>query len=272
MKHFITPTELNAQGHDYICLDIRGPKAYEAGHLPHAFVLDVTSDLSGVVGPHGGRHPLPDFDTLAAKLASFGITPQSKIVIYDSWLFLAGRLWWTLRYMGFTHVKVLAGGIERWTREGFPLTQTSPPLPATPTPFHYTLQSHMVMTRDEVLQSSNSQSHVIIDARAPERYAGTDIDTMDGMTGHIPTAINHFWADGFDANGPLPTDQLKKLFADVSATTKPIVTYCGSGITACLTMLTMSEVGIESTLYVGSSSDWVTYPNFPIKTGVEILK
>lgn len=272
MKHFITPAELAAQTNNYIILDIRGQQAYEQTHIPNAFVLDVTSDLSGPVATHGGRHPLPDFDILANKLASFGITSNSQIVVYDSWLFLAGRLWWTLKYMGLTDVKVLAGGIERWARESFPLTQEPTPLPAEPSTFNYTLQSHMIMTRDEVLQSSIEHSHIIVDARAPECYTGLEVDTMDGMTGHIPTAINHFWANGFDANGPLPPKALKELFKDITTTDKPIVTYCGSGITACLTMLAMGEIGIESALYVGSSSDWVTYRDFPIQTGVERLK
>lgn len=272
MKHFITPTELVKEQAKYIILDIRGQKAYGAAHIPNAYVLDVTSDLSGPVKKHGGRHPLPDFNVLADKLASFGITKDSHIVVYDSWLFLAGRLWWTLRYMGLSHVKVLAGGIERWIREGQPVTNIPTPLQTTTASFNYHLQDHMVMTHDHVLESSQTRSHIIIDARTPERYTGTDIDTMDGMTGHIPTAINHFWADSFDANGPLPQEQLKDVFKNILSVTKPIVTYCGSGITACLTMLAMAEIGIESALYVGSSSDWVTYPNAPIATGIENIK
>lgn len=271
MSNFITPAELSSSMEDVIILDARGFHDYKKGHIIGAFPVDLDKDLSGPIGEHGGRHPLPDMAQLAKRLETFGITTEVKVVIYDSWLLLAGRLWWLLRYMGLSDVRVLAGGIERWVREGYPLTQDPTPLVQEMVAFNYTLQDYMVMSYDEVLAASNSKSHVIIDARSPERYSGSVLDTMDGMTGHIPGAINHFYENGYTAAGPRSTEELQDMYLATMNDGRPIVTYCGSGVTACNTILTMNEVGIESALYVGSSSDWVTYDNSPIQRGVETL-
>ena len=176
-----------------------------------------------------------------------------------------------LRYMGLTDVRVLSGGVERWVKEGHGLTKEPTPLPAEPSVFNYELQTHMVMSRDEVLKASESGDHVIIDARAPFRYAGSQVDTMDGMTGHIPGAVNHFYESGYTVDGPKPVKDLEAEYYNEIYQNRPVVTYCGSGVTACNALLTMSEVGLESALYVGSSSDWVTYDGFPLNTGVETL-
>ena len=133
------------------------------------------------------------------------------------------------------------------------------------------LQTHMVMSRDEVLKASETGDHVIIDARAPFRYDGSQVDTMDGMTGHIPGAVNHFYESGYTVDGPKSVKDLEAEYYNEIYQNRPVVTYCGSGVTACNALLTMSEVGLESALYVGSSSDWVTYDGFPLNTGVETL-
>ncbi|MBS4913220.1 MAG: sulfurtransferase [Veillonella sp.] len=271
MKHFITPDELAAKQQNTVILDVRGPEAYAKGHIEGAFVMSLDGDLSGPVAEHGGRHPLPDMAVFAKKLESFGITKESHIVICDSWIFLAGRLWWMLRYIGLENIQVLNGGIERWVKEGHPITTEPTVLPEKASFLDYRLQPHMFMGRAEVLAASEAGDHVIIDARAGARYEGSVIDTFDGMTGHIPGAVNYFWENCYTADGVKLVEELKEMFKDLFTTKKPIVAYCGSGITACLTMLAMYEVGIDAALYVGSSSDWVTYDNFPIKTGCEFI-
>lgn len=271
MSNFITPTELLSVMDEVILLDARGFHDYNKGHIKGAFPIDLDKDLTGPLGEHGGRHPLPDMDRLAKTFETFGITMNAKVVIYDSWLFLAGRLWWTLRYMGLADVRVLSGGIERWVQEGYLLTKAPTPLSTKPTVFNYKLQKHMIMTRNEVLTASETKSHVIIDARSPERYSGSEVDTMDGMTGHIPGAVNHFYESGYTAEGPRSIKDLENEFYNEIHQNRPLVTYCGSGVTACNALLAMNEIGLKSALYVGSSSDWVTYEDFPIHTGVENL-
>ena len=173
MSNFITPNELLACLDEVIILDARGYQDYKKGHIKGSYAVDLNKDLTGPLGEHGGRHPLPDMERLAHTFESYGITRDSKVVVYDSWLFLAGRLWWMLRYMGLTDVRVLSGGVERWVKEGHSLTKEPTPLPAEPSVFNYELQTHMVMSRDEVLKASESGDHVIIDARAPFRYDGS---------------------------------------------------------------------------------------------------
>lgn len=271
MSNFITPEELYNHKNEYIILDARGKYDYKLGHIDGAYAVDIEHDLSGSVGVHGGRHPLPNMDELSHTLGAFGLTRDSKVLVYDSWIFLCGRLWWTLKFLGITHVKVLSGGIERWVREGYTLTEDETPLMDHSVPLDYKIQQTMVMTRDEVLQSSKSKDHIIIDARAPERYSGSDVDTMDGMTGHVPSAINYFFGHLYTIEGPRAKEELEEWFCPVLKNPRPIVTYCGSGVTACLTMLAMGEVGLTSALYVGSSSDWVTYEGFPLATGCEYI-
>lgn len=266
-----SPKELQEQLDRVVVLDARGFAAYEAAHIPGSFAIDMDAHMSGPLGVHGGRHPLPDMAVLAQRLSECGVTMDSHIVVYDAWISFAGRLRFLLLYMGFTNVKVLAGGIERWYREGYPLTQEETPTVADPKPLKYTLQDHLLMHRDEVLQASQTGSHVIIDARAPQRYDGSVVDTMDGMTGHIPGAINHFYEWGFTPDGVRPIAELEQAYGDLAKVEKPIVTYCGSGVTAANLMIALAEVGVEPAMYLGSSSDWVTYEGFPLETGVNTL-
>ena len=271
MSVLLSPKELHEQLGKVVVLDARGFDAYEVAHIPGAFAIDMDAHMSGPLGVHGGRHPLPDMSVLANRLSECGVTMDSHIVVYDAWISFAGRLRFLLLYMGFTNVKVLAGGIERWYREGYPLTQEPTPTVANPQLLEYTLQDRLLMHHDEVLQASESGSHVIIDARAPQRYDGSVVDTMDGMTGHIPGAINHFYEWGFTADGLRPVSELKQAYGDLAKVEKPIVTYCGSGVTAANLMIAFAEIGVEPAMYLGSSSDWVTYEGFPLETGVNTL-
>lgn len=271
MSVLLSPKELHEQLDKVVVLDARGFDAYETAHIPGAFAIDMDAHMSGPLGAHGGRHPLPDMSVLANRLSECGVTMDSPIVVYDAWISFAGRLRFLLLYMGFTNVKVLAGGIERWYRERYPLTQEETPTVADPKPLEYTLQDHLLMHRDEVLQASESGSHVIIDARAPQRYDGSVVDTMDGMTGHIPGAINHFYEWGFTPDGVRSMAELEVAYGDLANVEKPIVAYCGSGVTAANLMIALAEIGVEPAMYVGSSSDWVTYEGFPLETGINTL-
>ena len=271
MSVVLSPKELQEQLDKVVVLDARGFDAYAAAHIPGSFAIDMEAHMSGPLGVHGGRHPLPDMSILAQRLSECGVTMDSHIVVYDAWISFAGRLRFLLLYMGFTNVKVLAGGIERWHGEGYALTKEETPTVDNPQPLQYTLQDHLLMHRDEVLEASQTGSYVIIDARAPKRYDGSVVDTMDGMTGHIPGAINHFYEWGFTAEGLRSIEELTAAYGELTKVEKPIVTYCGSGVTAANLMIALAEVGVEPAMYVGSSSDWVTYEGFPLETGVNKL-
>lgn len=272
MNTFITPAELVAHKDEYVVIDARGLAAYRAGHIEGAFCLDMEQDMSVPMMKHGGRKPLPTAEDFAHKLSSFGLTMDTKLVIYDSWLTYAGRAWWMCRHlMGMHQVQVLAGGVERWIKEGNSLVSEETPLP-NPTKLDYVANPLKLAFHDEVAAVSQQADRILIDARSPERYTGSVVDTMDGMTGHIPGAVNVFWESCFTADGPKSDEELKTIFKDIMASPKSCITYCGSGVTAPNMMLAMDQIGLDAQLYVGSSSDWMTYENPLLQTGIEKVK
>lgn len=240
-----------------------GRKAYEASHIPGALYLSLEGDLSAPVGPHGGRHPLPDLAQLARKLGDLGIGDDHHLVVYDNRGDMASRLWWMLVYMGHEHCQVLDGGFPGWQAQGLPVTHEVPQFPRT----HFSLRRRpelLVDDRETVEQAA--QRGQLIDSRAGARYRG-DVEPLDIKAGHIPHAINRDWQLAFDATGHLkPASVLMERFSDMDP--DPVV-YCGSGVTACANILAMSAVGLMPRLYLGSWSDWISYPDRPIATGPE---
>ena len=272
MNTFITPAELAAHKDEYTIIDVRGLVAYGEGHIEGAFCLDIDEDLSGPVSTHGGRHPLPTAESFAHKLSTFGLDMDTKLVIYDEWLTYAGRAWWMCRHlMGMHQVQVLAGGVQAWIKEGLGLTKELTPLPEA-TKLDYNADPMLLAFHDEVAAVSRNGDRILVDARAPERYDGSVPDTIDGMTGHIPGAINIFWQSCFTQEGPKRDDELQVIFKDLLTSSKGLIVYCGSGVTAPNLMLAMDQIGLSAQLYVGSSSDWMTYPEAPLQKGVESVK
>lgn len=271
MKNFITPKELHtlqAQG-NLVIIDVRGKGPYEAGHIEGALALDVERDLTKPVEAHGGRHPLPTKDNFAETLRRLGLTITSTVVIYDDWMTGVGRLWWMLRYAGIENVKVLAGGIGRWQREGYPLTQAVTPNPA-PSSFVPQWRENWLVSHDEVVALTASQEKILVDVRAPERYRG-EVEPLDPVAGHIPTAINIYYELPYTADGLKPEAELREIFKPLFNSTKKTVLYCGSGITAPIEMLAVDELNIPVALYLGSFSDWISYENAVIATGTETM-
>lgn len=240
-----------------------GRRAYITSHVPGAVYLSLEDDLSAPVGPHGGRHPLPDLEALAKKLGDMGIDNEHHIVVYDNRSDMASRLWWMLVYMGHAHCQVLDGGFPAWQAKGFPVTAEPPTFPRT----HFSVKRRpelLVDAREAVEEAARGGR--LIDSRAGARYRG-DVEPLDVKAGHIPHAINRDWQLAFDATGHLkPASVLVERFSDLGQ--EPVV-YCGSGVTACANILAMTTVGLMPRLYLGSWSDWISYPDRPIATGPE---
>lgn len=238
-----------------------GRQQYEVGHIPGAYYLDLNQDLSSPVGQHGGRHPLPDPPKLAAQLASMGIAsePEPTLVIAydDSRLGFAARLWWLLRYLGHDRVAVLDGGFAAWQAAGYPITQAIPS--ARPGCFMPKLRPELVVDIETVKTRKDLPGTVLVDAREPERYRG-DREPIDPIAGHIPGAVNYPWQDVTDAAGNLrSTAEQQQRWADLQ-TAEEIIVYCGSGITACVNLLSLELAGMGTgKLYAGSWSDWCSY-------------
>ncbi len=237
----------------------RGRVEYDAGHLPGAVFCDLETDLTGSEGP--GRHPLPRAEEFSRTLRRLGLNRSDHVVAYDdSGGAIAARLWWMLRSIGHAEVSVLNGGFSAWVAADLPVTQSEP----RTRPGSYPT----VMEWTGVVDRSAVEAHrgPLVDARDPERYTGAT-EPIDKQAGHIPGAVNIPYSGNVDANGLfLPLGALSERYADVDA---PPIVYCGSGVTACHTLLALALLGRDDALlYEGSWSDWSRSTNAPVATGI----
>jgi thiosulfate/3-mercaptopyruvate sulfurtransferase len=240
-----------------------GQQQYQLGHIPGAYYFDLNQDLSGPIGKHGGRHPLPDSEILAAKLAKAGInsgtTQEPTLVIaYDDARFgFAARFWWLLRHLGHDHLAVLDGGWSGWQSQGYPVTTV---VPVTKTGcFVPQLRLDQVVEIEAVKARKDLPGVVLVDSREGDRYRG-EREPIDPIAGHIPGAVNYPWQDITDAQGYVSSisDQEQRWQPLESAS--EIMVYCGSGVTACVNLLSLEMAGISTAkLYAGSWSDWCSY-------------
>lgn len=240
-----------------------GRQLYHTSHIPGAHYLDLNRDLSGPVGSHGGRHPLPNPVTLATTLSALGIHSEppdgpTLVVAYDdSRLAFASRLWWLLRYLGHDSVALLDGGWSAWQGQNLPVTNEVSH--ATSGNFTPCPRPDMVVDMERVKARKECPGVALIDAREGDRYRG-EREPIDPIAGHIPGALNFPWQDATDSNGYLrPSGEHKKRWEPINHTEEVIV-YCGSGVTACVNILSLEladiRMGEISKLYVGSWSDW----------------
>ncbi|SDD16450.1 thiosulfate/3-mercaptopyruvate sulfurtransferase [Paenibacillus sp. UNCCL117] len=278
MSHVVSQEWLFEHGTDdhIVIVDCRfalgnptsGRKDYEADHIPGAFYLDLEEDLSAPKAAHGGRHPLPDVEKLAAKLGAIGVDAGAFVVAYDDQGgAMASRLWWLLAYMGHERAAILDGGYTRWKEAGYPVTDEPPVERAAE--FRPRLRPELVLSMDDVKQRLGRPGTVLIDSREPRRYAGLE-EAIDPVAGHIPGAKNRFWKDGLTEGGLWrPAAEQADRFADLKEA-EEIVVYCGSGVTACPNVLALQQAGFGNVkLYAGSWSDWVSYSENPVATGEE---
>jgi thiosulfate/3-mercaptopyruvate sulfurtransferase len=215
----------------------RGRELYLDGHIPGAAFLDVERELSAPPGP-GGRHPLPATEDFAAAVSRAGIGPGVFVVAYGS-MGGAERLWWLLRHFGHDDCAVL--DLEAW--QG-PLRGGDEEIEAAA--FDPRPRSGDTIEADELERRLGEL--VLLDARVPERYRG-DVEPIDPVAGHISGARNMPWNEPL---GDVPEGD--------------VVAYCGSGITACVTVFGLARRGRDSRLYPGSWSEW-SGRGLPAETG-----
>lgn len=241
-----------------------GRRAHTERHIPGAVYADLDRDLSGpIVKGQTSRHPLPAVDGLAETLGGWGIGSGAQVIVYDDLGgAIASRLWWMLHWLGHGAVAVLDGGWPHWVADGLPTTDTASP-PASRT-FHPREQPGLLATMNEVRRRLDDPSLCLIDARAPERYAGLE-EPLDPVAGHIPSAENRFFRDNIGADGAfLAPEALRQRFADLEDGNE-VVCYCGSGVTAAHNALAMVQAGLPMPkLYAGSWSEWITDATNPI--------
>jgi thiosulfate/3-mercaptopyruvate sulfurtransferase len=232
---------------------------YVREHIPGAYYLHLNRDLSSPVSTHGGRHPLPDTNVFEAKLAQIGINDRTLVVAYDDSRFaFAARLWWLLRYYGHERVAVLDGGYSNWVKAGYPVTNDLPE-PAARGNIRLQPQPERIVDIERVRAIQDSSAQILIDSREADRYLGKS-EPIDPRAGHIPGAVNYPWQGVSDPNGfVLPVEAHRERWAAISPEVEPIV-YCGSGVTACVNLLSIELAGSSGAkLYPGSWSDWCSY-------------
>jgi thiosulfate/3-mercaptopyruvate sulfurtransferase len=245
----------------------QGRAAYDAGHIPGAIFLDLDTDLADPAGLGApGRHPLPHPDVFRRRLEAAGIGSRHLVAAYDdSGGATAARLWWMLDNLGHRGgVAVLDGSIAAWSAAGQTLDTVEPHFP--PEALKLADQWTNVVTRTEL---AGRLGHVnVLDARAPERYRG-EVEPVDPVAGHIPTAISSPTAANLGPDGRfLPAAELRRRYGALTDE-RPVVTYCGSGTTACHNSLAMRLAGLpDPLLYVGSFSDW-SRSGMPVVAGAE---
>jgi thiosulfate/3-mercaptopyruvate sulfurtransferase len=246
-----------------------GEREYEKSHVPGAVYAHLDADLSGPKTGTNGRHPLPAPDMLNETLGRLGIDHSKQVVAYDldSGMF-ASRLWWLLRWMGHDGVAVLDGGFAKWTAEGRP-TRSGRQSPVR-AQFVGAPRANMVLLAAEVDAIRNDRGWKLIDARAGERYRG-ETEPIDRVPGHIPGAVNRPYMSNLTESCKFRSpDELRAEFEAVAGNVPAdrIVSYCGSGVTACHNLLALEHVGLTgSKLYAGSWSEWSADPTRPIETG-----
>lgn len=246
-----------------------GREAYAASHIPGARYAHLDDDLSSKITPQSGRHPLPDARDMAATLGGLGIDNHTQVVAYDGGNgAYAARLWWLMRWLGAESVAVLDGGFKAWTDAALPVTTALPTVIASS--FVATPRNEMLVDATAVGQRATDPSWRVLDARAPERYAGV-VEPLDTKAGHVPGAHNYPFTGNL---GPeerfLPAAQLRTQLQQSLGTVAAdhAIMMCGSGVTACHNLLALEVAGLTGArLYAGSWSEWIRDPARPIALG-----
>lgn len=235
---------------------------YRAEHLKGARYIDLNKDLAAVEKnpANGGRHPLPSLENFGEVLSKLGISPQSHIIIYDdkSGSNAAARFWWMLKSIGHQKVQVLNGGLQAAIKIGF---ETSSEIENFEPTYNYPLTKWNLAVADieEVEKARNNSQNIVIDVRDKNRFDGLT-EPLDLIAGHIPGAINVPFSENLNENGFYKSAEvLAEKYTEILGDIKPenVIVHCGSGVTACHTLLAMDYAGIEiPKLYVGSWSEW----------------
>jgi thiosulfate/3-mercaptopyruvate sulfurtransferase len=228
-----------------------------AAHIPGSVFFNVNT----IADPNDPRpHMYPSAEQFARDVSALGISSDDTIVAYDSGAWVAApRAWWMFLSFGHPKIKVLDGGLQKWLREGRPTHSGS--VTSKPGRFRAKLDPSYVRSKEQLLDNLRTKNEQLVDARPRPRFEGTVAEPWPGRrSGHIPGSRNVPYAELFDAKtGAMkPLEELRKAFAGAGVDmTRPIVTTCGSGVSALVLTLALYRLGVRGTaLYDGSWAEW----------------
>lgn len=243
-------------------------REYLEGHIPGAlfFDIDEIADTDSAL-----PHMLPPAEKFSSRVRKMGIGDGKRVIAYDSLgLFSAARVWWMFRVMGHDDVAVLDGGLAKWIAEGRPLEE-GVPSPRSERHFTARTKTMMVRDKDDLAAASQRGNAQIVDARSAGRFAGREPEPRKGLrSGHIPGSLNLHYASLLNGDGTLKDDaELRRAFEAAGVDlARPVVTTCGSGVTAAILSLGLELLGHgKVSLYDGSWSEWGSDENLPVETG-----
>jgi thiosulfate/3-mercaptopyruvate sulfurtransferase len=246
----------------------RDPAAeYRSAHIPGARFVDI-DDVSD--GRSELPHMAPPPEKFISRMRSLGIGDGHQVIVYDgAGLFSAARMWWLFRLMGKTDVAVLDGGFPKWRAEGHPVEDMEPVVRDR----HITVsrQNHLVRDVTQVAHDMKLGSRQVVDARSPGRFRGEEPEPRPGLrAGHIPGSQNLHYKDLLNGDGTMKDSAgLREAFMTAGVDlSRPIVTTCGSGVTAAILSLALERIGhADHSLYDGSWSEWGMYGDLAVATG-----
>ena len=240
---------------------------YEKRHIPNARFFDI-DDISD--NRSDLPHMVPPIEKFMSKVRKLGVGDGHQVIVYDGLgMFSAARVWWLFKMMGHKNIAVLDGGLPKWISDGFPVNDKPPVIRDR----HMMVDQISSYVKDvtQVAAASKLGDHEIVDARSPGRFRGEENEPRKGLRkGHIPNSKNVFFKSLLNEDQTLKnTTELKRVFYSAGVDmTKPVITTCGSGVSAAVLNLGLELIGkTDHSLYDGSWTEWGMSPALPVETG-----